>query len=217
LDNRKGVCIETKCARLFLMSDVLFNSQQPGVKNAFRYRDAIEQMAPDVFKCLGQHGNGNVGRITMNKLRSAVLKVLNAWDSWSVYNGIFLDQLEALFEGKPLPEPVNGNAPAEESGSIVNVDDPINVSTTKTEVVPPSTAPTSIWMDASNIAPRPMNKEDTREVDTVDDGIDGELFSDNEIDPESLIDEELDGESLGDSEIADSDYEEANEGMRHDD
>jgi hypothetical protein len=106
LDNRSGVSIETKCARLFLMSDILFNSQQ-GVKNAFRYRDAIEEMAPEVFKSLGQHENGNAGRITMNKLRATTRKVLNAWDSWSVYNPIFLDELESAFDGKPLPKSVD--------------------------------------------------------------------------------------------------------------
>mmetsp|Transcript_8563 Transcript_8563/g.16155 ORF Transcript_8563/g.16155 Transcript_8563/m.16155 type:complete len:629 (-) Transcript_8563:156-2042(-) len=102
LDYRPGVSIETKCARLYLVSDILFNSQQPGVKNAFRYRDAIEEMAPEVFQTLGRHGNGGAGRLSMNKLRIAVRNVLNAWNSWSVYSDIFLDRLEALFEGKTV-------------------------------------------------------------------------------------------------------------------
>ena len=92
--------IDTRIARLYLLSDVLFNSQQPGVRNAFRYRDAIENMAPEIFRCLGQHGDGNVGRMTMNKLRSAVSAVLNAWTNWSVYNSDMIDDLYDLFEGR---------------------------------------------------------------------------------------------------------------------
>ncbi len=76
MDMRKGVSVDTKIARLYLMSDILYNSQQPGVRNAFRYRDAIEDMAEDVFKCLGTHGSGSAGRMTMNKLRMAVKSVL---------------------------------------------------------------------------------------------------------------------------------------------
>ena len=68
--------LDTRIARLYLLSDILFNSQQPGVKNAFLYRDAIEKMAPDIFTSLGRHGGGNLGRMTMNKLRTAVSSVL---------------------------------------------------------------------------------------------------------------------------------------------
>jgi hypothetical protein len=49
-----GRSINTRLARLYLISDVLFNSQQPGVRNAFRYRDAIEEIAPQFFRSLGK-------------------------------------------------------------------------------------------------------------------------------------------------------------------
>ena len=77
-----AVSLDTRIARLFLLSDILFNSQQPGVRNAFLYRDAIEKMAPEVFTSLGKHGGGNLGRMTMNKLRTAVSAVLGAWTDW---------------------------------------------------------------------------------------------------------------------------------------
>ena len=121
--------LEMRIARLYLLSDILFNSQQPGVKNAFLYRDAIEKMAPEIFSSLGRHGGGNIGRMTMNKLRTAVSSVLagtynlgkscrrtklhvaanriclipsKAWTDWSVYNPAFLDELEARFEGREI-------------------------------------------------------------------------------------------------------------------
>lgn len=193
LDNRPGVSIETKCARLYLLSDVLFNSQQPGVKNAFRYRDAIEEMAPEVFKTLGQHGNGTAGRLAINKLRIAVRNVLNAWNSWSVYSDIFLDRLEALFEGKSIVE-------YEESKehSDVSIPPPQNPDSNDHPA-----GPSSIWMECSNIAPQPSLKQgqanEEKNVNLAE--MDGESCNDDEIDPSSLIDEELDGESLGDSEL----------------
>lgn len=58
-----GISVETRVARLYLLSDVLFNSQQPGVRNAFKYRDSIEQMAPEVFASLGKHGGKTIGRM----------------------------------------------------------------------------------------------------------------------------------------------------------
>ena len=102
IDDNPAVTVEMRIARLYLLSDVLFNSQQPGVRNAFLYRDAVEKMAPGIFARLGKHGGGNVGRMTMNKLRTAISSVLGAWTEWSVYNPTFLDELEARFEGREI-------------------------------------------------------------------------------------------------------------------
>lgn len=195
LDNRPGVSIETKCARLYLLSDVLFNSQQPGVKNAFRYRDAIEEMAPEVFKTLGQHGNGGAGRLSMNKLRIAVRNVLNAWNSWSVYSDIFLDRLEGLFEGKSIVDKEESKQPSD-----VSIPSPQTQYQDTNERV---SGPSSIWMECSDIAPQ-SSLNQSLGVDEKCSSlaeIDGESCNDDEIDPSSLIDEELDGESLGDSEL----------------
>ena len=104
LDNSSSTSIDMRIARLYLISDILFNSQQPGVKNAFMYRDALEKMAPEIFTALGKHGGNRVGRMTMNKLRKAVSAVLGAWTEWSVYNPTFLDELQARFEGREIVE-----------------------------------------------------------------------------------------------------------------
>ena len=44
--NHPGISLETRIARLYVLSDVLFNSQQPGVRNAFLYRNSIEVRRP---------------------------------------------------------------------------------------------------------------------------------------------------------------------------
>lgn len=94
------VAMEQKTAQLFLLSDILFNSQQPGVRNAFRYRDAIEKMAPEVFAALGKMDWG--GRLTRNKLAIEISSILGAWTNWSVYSPWFLDELHDRFEGRSV-------------------------------------------------------------------------------------------------------------------
>ncbi len=101
LDDLPAIVMDMRIARLFLLSDIHFNSQQPGVRNTFMYRSTIESMAPEeIFRSLGRYRDKNVGRMTINKLRKAVSAVLGAWTEWGVYNPVFLDELEAHFEGK---------------------------------------------------------------------------------------------------------------------
>jgi U2-associated protein SR140 len=100
LDDSPAIVMDVRIARLYLLSDILFNSQQPGVRNAFMYRSTIESMAPEIFRSLGSYRDKNVGRMTINKLRKAVSTVLGAWTEWGVYNPVFLDELEAHFDGK---------------------------------------------------------------------------------------------------------------------
>ena len=109
MDDSANVTMDMRIARLYLLSDILFNSQQPGVRNAFFYRDAVEKMAPEIFTSLGRHGAGQIGRMTMNKLRTVVSAVLGAWTEWSVYNPAFLDELDARFSGK-IPEATSDDA-----------------------------------------------------------------------------------------------------------
>jgi U2-associated protein SR140 len=117
LDKGNAVSVETRIARMYLMSDILFNSQQPGVRNAFLYRDAVERMASEVFTFLGDYGN-TIGRFSRTKLASAVKAVLGAWTNWGVYNPTFIDELDDRFEGKELvPESEYGANP------IANEDD----------------------------------------------------------------------------------------------
>eukprot|EP01083_Nonionella_stella_P019774 54890_1 len=190
------------------MSDILYNSQQPGVKNAFRYRDAIEEMAKDVFKCLGTHGNGSAGRMTMNKLRNCVKAVLSAWAKWSVYSTAFLDELESLFEGKSIEETKDN---ANEEGStnkaemlsndsieVNNGDSQQDASTIdKADEVMKETAPMSMWISKTEDYAG-HNKDNDR---LVDDDIDGEDL-DNEDLIGGLVDiDDLDGESLHESDI----------------
>ena len=105
LDESDSVTNDMRIARLYLLSDVLFNSQQPGVRNAFMYRSTIESLAPEIFRKLGvvvKSKERSSGRITVNKLRKAVSAVLGAWTEWGVFDAAFMDELEAHFDGREV-------------------------------------------------------------------------------------------------------------------
>lgn len=203
LEQDGGISADTRIARLFLLSDILFNSQQPGVKNAFQYRDAIEKMSPDIFASLGRHGNGRAGRMTMNKLRKAVSSVLSAWVNWSVFDTSYIDELESKFEGRKVSiakviqeeeEEDKGNEPEEmESSDTSNLED----SEIQAKV---STLPRGGGFIAV------ANQDENNDLygagdESLDDNLDGEPLSEEDLDGEPLLDEDLDGEALDDDDI----------------
>mmetsp|Transcript_6803 Transcript_6803/g.18989 ORF Transcript_6803/g.18989 Transcript_6803/m.18989 type:complete len:556 (-) Transcript_6803:887-2554(-) len=195
---------ETRIARLFLLSDVLFNSQQPGVRNAYRYRDAIEEMAPDIFESLGKHGKGSAGRMTMNKLNNAVSSVLNAWADWSVYNPVFLDELQARFDGKEMPSTKGGSAADVPETDVPETDVGISDAAhprdfaEKSEASTIKASPKGDWSEAQDVG-----AGDTVPVDgeAMGEDVDGEALEDNDLDGEALSDDDLDGEALGDDDL----------------
>lgn len=192
LESDNGISVDTRIARLFLLSDILFNSQQPGVRNAFQYRDAIETMSPDVFESLGKHGGG---RMTKNKLRRAVSSVLSAWTNWSVYNSTFMDELESKFEGRKIEVKVKLNEEldkTEEDEKMANKLDNMNEDgDDKNYTAAVSTIPRGTWTSAENI-----DEQHTSDVDgEVIDDLDGEVLDD--LDGEAL-DDDVDGEDLDD-------------------
>lgn len=187
LESGNGISADTRIARLFLLSDILFNSQQPGVKNAFQYRDAIEAMSPSVFESLGRHGGG---RMTKNKLRKAVSSVLGAWTNWSVYNSTFIDDLENKFEGRE----VNISVKIDEDLDKTNIDE-IDMVHISADGDKETLASANLATSAVSTTPRgTWTSADSIDAQHSDDDIDGEVIDD--LDGESLND--IDGEELDD-------------------
>lgn len=224
LESTNGISVDTRIARLYLLSDILFNSQQPGVRNAFQYRDAIERMSPEVFESLGKHGNGKAGRMTMNRLRNAVSSVLSAWTNWSVYNTNFLDLLECRFEGREY-------VPPKAQKDADQVDDANSDEAAPKEYKPADeispveatlTTPRGAWTTSSepilsnDLAKRPIDDIDGEALDG--DPLDevehtkieqtavstvprGQWTSADSIDREELDEDDIDGESLDENEM----------------
>lgn len=91
--------VETTIAQLYLLSDILYNSQQPGIRNAFLYRDTLERMCPTIFSHWRRLPLGRLGR---DRLSTAVSSVLSAWTRWGVYDSAFLDKLDEAYTGRVL-------------------------------------------------------------------------------------------------------------------
>jgi U2-associated protein SR140 len=95
--------VDTMIARMFLISDILFNSQQPGVKNAFKFRDWIQKSSPFIFASIGTKYKPTLpGRLTQERLTVAFHTMLAAWANWGVFDPLFIDELDARYQGKEI-------------------------------------------------------------------------------------------------------------------
>ena len=230
LDESDHVTNDVRIARLYLMSDILFNSQQPGVRNAFMYRTTIESMAVNVFRDLGSvvtRKERKSGRITVNKIRKAVSAVLGAWTEWGVYNATFVDELEAHFEGREVKKDatdsqngVDANAEnTEEAESPEEVEDVVihgqrgdwkevsgELSETRNREINAATALViKPLREAINEKRRSYKTANESGSHTVDDKnsqkyVDRKNISDRDA-AEDLDDEDLDGDVLNDKDL----------------
>lgn len=194
----RNVSINTRLARLYLISDVLFNSQQPGVRNAFRYRDAIEEIAPQFFKSLGEEIMAlSCGRMTFHKLHSAVTAVLEAWSSWSVYHEKFMEDLKLAFEGSSITssagkqeattlETVSSTAPDDSSTANTLRSSDNKVDNNFTSTIPSY----DVEVDGE-----PLEESDVGEIErggiSYADDVDGEPLEDGDFDGEPLDDDSV--------------------------
>ena len=203
--NDMNAAAEVKIAQLFVLSDILFNSQQPGVRNAFRFRDSIEKMAPEIFTSLGEQ-TSSWGRITRNKLAMAVQSVLGAWTNWSVYSPSFLDELQTRFEGKPLDgstaelKPPSSEENETESSRQQSTAETANQAGANLRVEPTEVGATAAVSLNHDSMPKKSGQAfvsvSTEEPFQHDDDVDGEALEDEDVDGESL--EDVDGESFED-------------------
>eukprot|EP00698_Gefionella_okellyi_P002222 TRINITY_DN12040_c0_g1_i1.p2 TRINITY_DN12040_c0_g1~~TRINITY_DN12040_c0_g1_i1.p2 ORF type:complete len:802 (-),score=182.07 TRINITY_DN12040_c0_g1_i1:2979-5384(-) len=84
----------TKIARLYLVSDILHNTQA-GVKNAAAYRTQFENYLPMILESFNHVYRNITSRITAANVKEYVMKVLRTWESWSLYPLPFLNGLKA--------------------------------------------------------------------------------------------------------------------------
>jgi hypothetical protein len=201
------VTLDMTIARLFLLSDILFNSQQTGVKNAFIYRSQIEKMAPAIFTNLGRYGGGRTGRMTMNKLRTAVSSVLGAWTEWSVYDPTFIDDLDARFDNREIKKASGPSGITAHENATAHV---TKESQTQSSECPQSIIndrPCGNWKEVAD----DLDDDDNMDGDSVKEDPDGESISADEGIQESLLQEatqdqpsqqeEIDGDPIQEEDI----------------
>ena len=90
--------VAVKVARLFLLSDVLHNSNA-SPSNAAAYRSHLISRLPLVFESLHDAYSALDSRITAQEFRRRVTAVLRAWADWFMFGQHFLGGLEATFVG----------------------------------------------------------------------------------------------------------------------
>ncbi|CAE7674797.1 RRC1 [Symbiodinium pilosum] len=103
-----GLASAMVLARLFLISDVLFNSKC-SAKGAARYRSQFEELLPDAFEKMGQWLPGQ------DTAEAAARSMLDAWRKWDVFPSVFLDGLESLLLS-PVPSSLEACLATEAEG-----------------------------------------------------------------------------------------------------
>ncbi|XP_023680212.1 U2 snRNP-associated SURP motif-containing protein isoform X1 [Paramormyrops kingsleyae] len=103
-----------KIARLYLVSDVLYNSSAK-VSNASYYRKYFEAKLCQIFSDLHATYKTIQGHLQSENFKQRVMSCFRAWEDWTVYPDPFLIKLQNLFLGlvnlgpeqePPPPEPV---------------------------------------------------------------------------------------------------------------
>ncbi|XP_051910047.1 U2 snRNP-associated SURP motif-containing protein isoform X1 [Hippocampus zosterae] len=98
-----------KIARLYLVSDVLYNSSAK-VANASYYRKYFEVKLCQVFADLNATYKTIQGHLQSENFKQRVMSCFRAWEDWAVYPDPFLIKLQNIFLGlvnlAPEKEPV---------------------------------------------------------------------------------------------------------------
>ncbi|CAL8078656.1 unnamed protein product [Calicophoron daubneyi] len=97
-DGPHGLSITKLVARLFLVSDILYNSSAK-VPNASYFRKCFEEHLPDLFKLLHSEYENVEGKLKAEQLKQKVMVCFRAWEDWAVYPNEYLIKLQNIFLG----------------------------------------------------------------------------------------------------------------------
>uniref|UniRef100_A0A8C4YXJ5 U2 snRNP associated SURP domain containing n=1 Tax=Gadus morhua TaxID=8049 RepID=A0A8C4YXJ5_GADMO len=87
-----------KIARLYLVSDVLYNSSAK-VSNASYYRKFFETKLCQIFADLNSTYKSIQGHLQSENFKQRVMACFRAWEDWAVYPDPFLIKLQNIFLG----------------------------------------------------------------------------------------------------------------------
>ncbi|VDL60515.1 unnamed protein product [Hymenolepis diminuta] len=90
--------VSAAVARLFLASDILYNSGAK-VSNASFYRKCFESRLLEVFTDLGVFYHDLEGKLKTEQMKQKVMSCFRAWEEWAIYPNDFLIQLQNVFLG----------------------------------------------------------------------------------------------------------------------
>jgi len=84
-------------ARLYVISDILHNASASTVRHASSFHALLREHLPQVFERLSSTLRSLESRLTAFAMKERVLRVLNVWNDWELYEPLFLKHLEAAF------------------------------------------------------------------------------------------------------------------------
>ncbi|XP_054621143.1 U2 snRNP-associated SURP motif-containing protein isoform X7 [Dunckerocampus dactyliophorus] len=115
-----------KIARLYLVSDVLYNSSAK-VANASYYRKYFENKLCQIFSDLNATYKTIQGHLQSENFKQRVMACFRAWEEWAVYPDPFLIKLQNIFLGlvnlaadkEPVPAPVEAEPTEDIDGAPI--------------------------------------------------------------------------------------------------
>ncbi|XP_069749764.1 U2 snRNP-associated SURP motif-containing protein-like isoform X2 [Narcine bancroftii] len=90
--------LQKKIARLYLVSDILYNSCAK-VANASYYRKYFETKLPQIFTDLHETHKVIQARLQAEQFKQKIMTCFRAWEDWAVYPESFLIRLQNIFLG----------------------------------------------------------------------------------------------------------------------
>ncbi|XP_076866924.1 U2 snRNP-associated SURP motif-containing protein-like [Brachyhypopomus gauderio] len=94
--------LQKKVARLYLVSDILYNSCAK-VANASYYRKYFESRLPQIFSDVGEAYRNIQARLQAEQFKQRIMACFRAWEDWAIYPESFLIQLQNIFLGLIKP------------------------------------------------------------------------------------------------------------------
>ncbi|KAG7464550.1 hypothetical protein MATL_G00166730 [Megalops atlanticus] len=90
--------LQKKIARLYLVSDILYNSSAK-VANASYYRKYFEAKLPQIFGDISEAYRNVQARLQAEQFKQKVMWCFRAWEDWAIYPESYLIQLQNIFLG----------------------------------------------------------------------------------------------------------------------
>lgn len=94
--------LNKKIARLYLVSDILYNSSAK-VANASFYRKYFEVRLIDIFRDIHETYQSITGRLRAEQFKQRVVNCFRAWEDWALYPSQYLIRLQNIFLGLDIP------------------------------------------------------------------------------------------------------------------
>ncbi|EUB59243.1 U2-associated protein SR140 [Echinococcus granulosus] len=113
---KPATSVSSVVARLFLTSDILYNSGAK-VPNASFYRKCFESRLFEIFNEIGSFFRELESKLKAEQLKQKVMLCFRAWEEWAIYPNDFLIQLQNVFLGLTL------NVASKKSTNISEMDE----------------------------------------------------------------------------------------------